>query len=548
MKMIRHTVVLALSAAVMLGCEAPPKQPETLQSARREITGMGQDDAYGRLAETAQKGQMVGDLVKPDPRQEFAIHAESIVVGLQGRGTRRIAPKLRPHLVKLLVKACDSLDVASQIINSKDAAPVRCTAVLHPFAQREDKIDLKVEAYDPTVNLEGGTLIDTPMERYMNLPKAVGDFRTRSGLVSQGVQAYARGDVTLNPGYRKGTRIGSEVPNVGYLPGGVLIDKTWGYRFLLNKPDASTGLLVEAAIRRRFGQTSAVTPHTSFVAVALPRLYKGYWKRYVDVLLRIHVRPPSHGARLAHTEKLARALGSGNRKVRYDAECTLEAYGRESAPALLSVVQSGSPVQRQSALRVLAFVRDQRAVEPLIAESRSATGQFRAESAHLMTFLGGGPVKERLVEMLSDRDAPARYRALLALEKLGVREADVVRNYYAANQRNFVMHLVDAPGERAVVVKSSDGVRRIALFGTDIRVKSGFRGGVGPVSIQVGKDATEIRHKRRAAPAPLSVRTVELQNVVIVLDRMGVSINDILGLIALMDRERALNAKVHWME
>ena len=540
-------VTIVLLTGVLVGCETPPKQPVALKDTRGKMTGMDQDQAYDYLAKTAQEGQTVGDLVKPEGTAGYTIQAESIVVGLNGHGTDRIPPKLRPDLVKLLVKAYDSLDVASQIINSKDAAPVRVTAVLPPLAHREQKIDAKAVAYDPMVNLEGGTLVDTPLSRYVSLPGARGDFRTREGLVSQGVQAFARGDVTLNPGYRDGTRVGAELPNVAYLPGGVLVERTWAYRLILNQADANTALLVEAAVRRRFGPV-ANTPHTGFVAVGMPSIYDGHWRRYLDVVMRIQVRPASRSGRLAHIDRLAKALAGGDAKGRYDAECTLEAYGRESADALLEACRSGGVEQRQSALRVLAYVLDKRAIEPLLAESRRATGTFRAESAELMTILKGELVTTRLVEMLRDADAMTRYRALLGLEKLGVKEAEVVRNYFAAEQKNFVMHLVDVPGEKAIVVKSLDGVRRIALFGTGIRIRSGFRETVGPVTVSVGADTTEIRHKHRGGPEPLTVRTTELQNVVIVLDRAGVSINDIMGLIASMDRRKALDAKLYWVE
>ncbi|KPL04587.1 MAG: hypothetical protein AMK75_01010 [Planctomycetes bacterium SM23_65] len=544
---MKPSVYLSVLLVVMAGCEAPPKPPVTMESARGAMTGMDPDRAYRHLATAVQEGEIVGDLVKPEGGEGFTIQAESIVVGLNGRGTDRIPPKLRPELVKLLVKAYDSLEVAGQIINSKDAAPVRCVAVLPPFASRGQKIDVRMNAYEPMVNLEGGTLVDTPMARYVRLPSALGDFKTREGLISQGVQAYARGDVTLNPGYREGQRVGNELPNVAYVPAGVLVERTWAYRLILNKPDANTALLIEAAIRRRFGPV-VQSPSTGFVAVGMPRIYDRHWRRYLDVVMRIRLRPGSKSARLAHIETLAGSLGSSDRKVRYDAECRLEAYGRESANALLELCAGGDATQRQSALRVLAFVLDHRAVEPLVAESRKASSVFRAESAQLMTLLKGELVEDRLMEMLNERDPMARYGAVLALETLGVKRAEAVKSYFAAYQRNFVMHLVDVPGDKMIVVKSLGGVRRLALFGTGIRIRSGFRDTVGPVSVSVTADTTEIRHKHRGGPAPLPLRTVELQNVVIELDRMGVSINDIIGLIASMGRKNALNATLYWTE
>jgi flagellar basal body P-ring protein FlgI len=548
--MNRMTRLVILLVAAAAGCQPqepqPPKPPD-VREVRGKLATMGQSGAYEYLEKTAQPGERVGDLVTPEEQSGFTIMADSVVVGLNGRGSQRIDPKMKPHIVKLLVKNYDSLDVAEQVLATRDAAPVRCIAQLPPFARKGDKLDVAMEALDPTVNLEGGVLVDTPLERFVQYPGATHrDFRTTTGLVSAGIQAYARGDVTLNAGYRQGEQLKSEVPTVAYVPGGVLVDKTWGSRLMLKKPDANTALLVDAAIRQRFGQITTEA-HVGFVAVSMPNRYQGYWKRYVDVLIEIEVRPPSHETRLARIEKLAGSLGSSESSVRYGAECALEAYGREAAPALLESCRSGNSAERQSALRVLALITDKRTVAPLIEESRSARGAFRAESAELMSFLGGETVEQRLIEMLGDSDPMARYEAFLMLDKLGVKSAPI-KTYYSPEQRNLAMSLVDVPGEKVIVIKSLNGVRRIVLFGTGIAIKPGFRGVVGPVELTVGKDTTEIRHKLRPAPEPLVLRTVELQNVVSVLDRTAVSVNDIIGFIALMDKKSALGAAVYWTE
>lgn len=547
MKDRKGWVTLTFLLAVVLGCSGAPPPPTTLPDTRGRMAGMNPQEAYTYLERTAQPGDAVGDVATPEQQMTFTIQAESIVVGLGGRGTKRIPPELKADLIKLLVKAYDSPIVARQVIESKDAAPVRCTAELPSLAKRDDKIDLVLQAYDATVNLEGGTLVDTPMVRYVSMPGPTHrGFRTRSGLVSAGTQAYARGDVTLNPGYREGEPLKPEVPHVAYIPAGVLVDKTWGHRLILKKPDASTALLIEAAVRRRFGEV-ATAPSTGFVAVAKPNLYRGYEKRYLDAVLRIRLRLAPRNTRLAHIEKLASTLGSSSPATRYDAECTLEAYGREAAPALLSIVRGSNVVTRQSALRVLAFVRDKRAVDPLIAESRVARGVFRAELPTLMSFVGGEAIEQRLTEMLTDDDPITRYRAVLALEHLGDKDAPI-RNYFSASGKNFIVHLVDTPGVKFVVIKSPGGVRRIALFGSGITLKAGFTSSVGPIEITVGRDTTEIRHKRVSGPEPFTLRTLELQNLITALDRLGVSIHDIVGLMAEMDRKQALNAQLYWIE
>jgi len=545
--MNRFVVVLFVVTA---GCEPQtaqtPPPPPNVRLTRAPLERMPPAEAYKQLEKTAQAGELVGDLVTPEDQNSITVMADSVVVGLNGRGSRTIDPKTRPFIVKALVKNYDSLEVAEQLLAAKDVAPVRCVAEFPAFARKGDKVDVVIHALDPTVNLEGGTLVDTPLERFVAFPGATHrDFRTTSGLVSAGIQGYARGDLTLNPGYRQGEQVKPELPTVGYVPAGALVDKTWGCRLMLKKPDTNTALLIDAAIRRRFPEVAS-SAKIGFIAVSLPVRYLNYKKRYVDVLLQIQVRPPSREERLARIQRLAASLGSSNAGARYDSECAIEACGREAAPVLLEAARGGNSDQRQSALRVLALLPDKNSSPLLVEESRTARGPFRAESAGLMAFAGGDDVEQRLIEMLSDTDSSARYQAFRALETLGAKSAPV-KTAYSPQQHNLAVSLVDVPGDKVVIIHSAGGVRRILLFGTGITIKPGFRGTVGPVELNVTKDAVEVRHKLRPAPEPLVYRNVELQNVVTKLDHpIGVSVDDIIGLIALMDKKAALDASVFW--
>jgi len=542
--------VPVLLVLLMLGCQGSgqPQPSRSMSQAHASVARMTHGQAWADLANRAQKGETIGDLVAAEPKTSFTFSAESIVVGLNGRGTKRIPRKMKPDLVKLLVNEFDDPAIAAQILNSKDAAPVRVIAEVSPFLKEGDKIDVKLTAYDPTVNLEGGLLIETPLQHFvqMSVPTHVG-FRTRSGLVSAGTMAYARGDVTLNPGYRRSGAAGPIQPHVGYLPGGGLMHKSWGYRLMLGKPDADTSLLIEKAFKARFGVEMPSIPNLAFVAIGIPRNYQRAWRRYLDVVMRIKVRPPDADAMQADFRRLVGKLSSSSPQERYLAEVTLEAYGRRTAPMLLQAAETGGTLQRQSALRVLAFLGDGRATVMMVAESRKSGPMFRKESAHLMALLRGAEAETRLVEMLNDEDPTVRYEALLALAWMHVKDAPV-KTFYSRSHKNFAMHLVDVPGASAVVIDPSRSIRRIALFGPKIRIRPGFHGEVGPVAINVKAESTEIRHKHRITRKPAVVPTVELQNIISLLDSMGVSVNDIIGFVALMDRQKALSAKVYWTE
>ena len=542
-------VLLCLVPVVCCGCQqnAQPK-PTTMRDVQAQTARMPDGQAWAVAASKAQPGETIGDLLLSQGLKRYKLQAESIVVNLDGRGTKRIPPKMRPHLVKLLVKESDDPVVAGELLNSKDAAPVFVEAEIGPFLNEGEKIDVKITAYDPTVNLEGGLLIETPLQHYVRMVGPVQPgFSTRSGLVSAGTMAFARGEVTLNAGTTSGTRIAGVAPHVGYLPGGGMMHKAWGYRLMLKKGDANTAVMIEKAYKARFGKEMPSMPNVTYVAIGMPRNYRGYPRRYLDVVLRIRVRPSTREDRRAEAREFIGRLSSSNPQVRYDAETTLEAYGREVTPMLLEACESGSAFQRQSALRVLAFLGDQRAREPLVRESRRAGAAYRRQSAHLMALLRGAVVEQRLIEMLSEKDPLVRFEAILALEWMRAENAPV-RNIYSESHKNAIIHLVGVDGAKAVVVKPSGGIRRIALFGSDIRIRDGFRGEAGPVSLSVHDGVTEVRHKRTITRKPRPWRTTELYLVINGLDRVGVSINDIISLVAMMDTQRKLNARVTWTE
>ncbi len=560
--------------AALAGCAGldfgsqPAPPPRTVQQVEADTWKRSSNPAAARanLEATAQKGQYIGDVAYPEPEGNIMLMADSIVVGLEGRGTDRYDAKMKPYLVKLLVKNYDSLQVASEIINSKDACPVRVVAHMPPFVRKDEKFDVTVESLDPNVNIEGGTLVDTPLVRYIQMPADMTHlgFRTQGGFVSEGTQGYARGDVTLNAGYRSGAPLKGEVPYVGYVPAGGISSTTWGHRLFLKKSDAATSVLIDAALKGRFQgppdatgpKTLVTSPTSDFIAVGMPNAYHDYWKRYLDVVMRVPLRAPSRQERDMDVDRQIAALNSADPHQRYEAECAIEAYGRVTGSALLEALRTLGPQGKQSALRVLAFVDEPRAVDPLIEESRRAQGRFRAESPYLLSLLSGdrGPhrkpeierINARLIEMLDDTDAEARFRALEALERNQV-ATDRVKEYYS-EMRTFNLSLVESGAEPAIVVRSLDGVRHVAVFGAGQRLRCPFRGSCGPVTLNVTADGVEILHKRHEAKTPTVLKTHDLTDIIVRLDRMYVSVNDIVGLLDQLDKRGGLEAKMYWVE
>jgi len=508
---------------------------------------MHPESAYLYLLDRSQRADRIGDLLRPDDIKGLNILAESIVIGLNGRGTERCDPHLKNTLLKLLPY---DVKEAIGVLNSRDSAPVRVSAYVPPFVRKDDKLDMTVTAYDRNVNLDGGVLVNTPLKRYV---KPVGNvdraFSTRDGLVSAGLWAYGEGLVSLTPVYVAGEPRTRSTPRVGFVPAGAVLEKAGAPSLILRKPDPYTALLIEKMITQRFaGKAQAI--YTGMITVVLPEEYDGDWKRFLDVIRHIDLRPVrGRGETDRRIEGEIRRLDDPRPVVRYGAECALEAYGPLAAPALRRVSQGGSANVRRAALRVLARLKDPEVLDPLIAESRSAGGESRLEAARLLAVATDAPrnaVVQRLIQMLADPDPFVRYTALMSLEELKVEGTGVVA--YFSRQKTFVMHMAAIEGEKAVVVKTRNGIRRIDLFGTGIKIKPPVRVSVGGVELVAGPDGVRVRLKRRSDIGVVGINELDLQVLVARLDRLDVSINDIIGVIAELNKTKVLNTKVYWTE
>lgn len=561
MKALNRLVVVGCLAvaSAMPGCVQGPTMPQ----ARKALVGMSKDMAMTFLMQhvpSALRVRTIGDLIDQEGiagaenSPGIPLEAESIVVNLpEGHGSKKEVPSaLRSELMKLLMNEYEGINEASRVLTSGTAAPVRVRALLPVFPQAGEKIDVVVQAYDDAVTLDGGVLVTTPLSQWERPASGTArwGFATKGGLMKGATRADARGTVTLNPGYRNGEPLGKIIPTLGYLPAGAKVRQEVGYQIFLKSPDAYAALLVEVLINQRFAPSGAnatpvvYAPNTGVVFVSLPAQYTDNWKRYLDVLVQIDIREGTPEQTLAHVAELIQALRTGDDRVRYRTECELEAVGLVASPALLEAARAGTVEQRRSAIRVLCFMQDTRVVPTLIEESRTARGPFRIESARLMGFFDTKEVSARLVEMLTDEEVRARCWALVELAKFkypGIQ-------HYPSKEKNFEMFFIDVGGPRATFIKSLSGIRHIVMFGQGIRFIPPFHANAGPVEVSVGPLVTELRLKNKPGSEPLQLPTQDVRDIVRVLDTVGVSINDIIGLISESDRKKALSSQLYWVD
>ncbi|MFY8095113.1 MAG: flagellar basal body P-ring protein FlgI [Niveispirillum sp.] len=188
-----------------------------------------------------------------------------LVVGLNGTGdTINNSPFTEQSLIGMLERL--GVNVRGDTIRTKNVAAVMVTATLPPFTSQGSRIDISVAAMADAKNLQGGTLLVTP------LLGADGE-----------VYAVAQGAVAISgfSAQGAGASITRGVPTSGRIAGGAIVEREIDFalsdlpylRLSLRNPDFTTAVRVATAINQLVGpQTAkAIDPTSVMINVPAPR-------------------------------------------------------------------------------------------------------------------------------------------------------------------------------------------------------------------------------------------------------------------------------------
>jgi flagellar P-ring protein precursor FlgI len=186
-----------------------------------------------------------------------------LVVGLAGTGDRlRTAIFTRQSLIGMLERLGVNTRDNEARLDTRNVAAVMVTANLPAFARPGSRIDISVSALGDATNLQGGTLVVTP------LLGADGEvYAVAQGAVATGAVA-ARGAATS---------IQRGVPTSARIASGAIVEREIPYnlagrpsiRLSLRNPDMTTARRIAAAINQSTGSTSAVATDPRTVALAM---------------------------------------------------------------------------------------------------------------------------------------------------------------------------------------------------------------------------------------------------------------------------------------
>jgi flagellar P-ring protein FlgI len=228
-----------------------------------------------------------------------------LVVGLDGTGDGNKAIFTVQSMVSMLQKM--GVTVNAGDIKVKNVAAVMVTAELPPFAKAGSRIDALVSSIGDAQNLQGGTLLLTPL-------KAVNG------------QVYAMAQGPVNTGGFAAEGAGASVrknfPTVGRLIGGATVEKEINAHFnartsltlSLQSPDFTTATRVTDAINGLFYDQIASASDAGTIQVQIPTAYIGNVVALMAKIEKLEVLP-DQTARVVINERTGTVVMGENVRI-----------------------------------------------------------------------------------------------------------------------------------------------------------------------------------------------------------------------------------------
>src|SRR6516165_7740268 len=207
----------------------------------------------------------IKDLANIEGVRQNQLVGYGLVVGLNGTGdTLNNIPFTKQSLQAMLERM--GVNIRGATIRTGNVAAVMVTGNLPPFATQGTRMDVTVSALGDAKNLQGGTLLVTPL------------------LGADGnVYAVAQGSLAISGFHAEGeaARIVRGVPTVGRIANGAIIEREIDFalnrlsqlRLALRNADFTTAKRIAAAINYFLGTATAEPLDPSTVQISVPKEY-----------------------------------------------------------------------------------------------------------------------------------------------------------------------------------------------------------------------------------------------------------------------------------
>ena len=206
-----------------------------------------------------------------------------LVVGLNGTGdSLKNAPFTQQSIQTMLERL--GVNTRGETMQTKNVAAVMVTASLPAFAGQGSRVDVAVSAMGDAKNLQGGTLLVTPLMGADGAVYAVGQGPVATGGFSAQGDA---GSVTRG------------VPTSGRIANGAIVEKETGFQLAslsnvklsLHNPDLTTASRIASALNAYLGSNTAQATDPSNVQLSVPANYPGGVMALLTDIEQIKVDP-----------------------------------------------------------------------------------------------------------------------------------------------------------------------------------------------------------------------------------------------------------------
>lgn len=230
----------------------------------------------GNALYSAHAESRIKDIVSYEGVRENVLMGYGLVVGLQGTGDKlKNSAFTEQSMIAFLER--QGVNTRGANLKTKNVAAVTVTATLPPFSRSGNRIDVTVSAMGDAKNLQGGTLLATP------LYGADGE-----------VYAVAQGSVSTGGFKAEGaaTTVTKGVPTSGSISNGAIVEKEIPFKLndlseiklALKNSDLTTAYAIADAINAQIGPGVSVVTDPTTVTLSVPAVYQG---RAVELLADI---------------------------------------------------------------------------------------------------------------------------------------------------------------------------------------------------------------------------------------------------------------------
>ncbi|WP_084462709.1 flagellar basal body P-ring protein FlgI [Oceanibaculum pacificum] len=241
--------------------------------------------ALSSLAQPAEANSRIKDIANFEGVRDNILVGYGLVVGLNGTGDDlRKSVFTRESLVGMLERL--GVNARDNSLEVDNIAAVMVTAVLPPYSRQGTRIDVNISTIGDASNLQGGTLLVTPM------------------IAADGeVYAVAQGPVAVSGFSAQGAAasVTRGVPTAGRIANGAIVEREVAFQMAqmesvnisLRNPDFTTARRIAQAVNAFIGQPIAQPVDPGTVRMAVPSNYTNNAVGLITDIEQLRVSPDS---------------------------------------------------------------------------------------------------------------------------------------------------------------------------------------------------------------------------------------------------------------